>query len=114
MRKKRSWHLRFRWGYSKVYGWRRKKFAFGFLLGPLLFYKPNEVVYVKKYIDRDAILDVGIDLTKSAYEDAKAELFKSIPYDFGLISITSFTDYDIAYNRYGFLVEGVPKLAKEL
>lgn len=111
--RKKSWKLRFRFGYLKKYGW-RKKFAFGFLIGPILVYKPKHVIYVKKYIDRDAVLAVGVNLTEVVYEDAKKELFESIPYDFGLISITTLTDYEIDFNRYLLLVEGVPKPAKEL
>lgn len=105
--------FRFRFGYLKKYGW-RKKFAFGFTVGPLLVYKPQHVVYVKKYIDRDAILDAGTKLTELVYQDSKKELAESIPYDFGFISITSFVDYDIDFNRYVLLVEGVPKPLKEL
>lgn len=109
---RRTWKLRFRFGYLKKYGW-RKKFAFGSTIGPLLIYRPRHVVYVKKYMDRDAILDVGKKITEKAYEDSKKELFESIPYDFGLISITSFVDYEIDFNRYLLLVEGVPKPIKE-
>jgi hypothetical protein len=107
-----KWRLRFRLGYLKRYGW-SEKFAFGFLLGPLLFYKTGHMVYVRKLVDREAIERSYVNLMSLACEDAKEELFRAIPYDFGFMFIETYSDYDIDFNRYRLLVEGIPIPKKE-
>lgn len=78
----------------------------------LFVYKAKDVVYVKKYVDRKALVDVGLKITNMVYQEAKEELFRMIPYDFGYPSITTYTEYDIERNRQVTLVEGIPRPKK--
>lgn len=103
--------LRLRFGYLKRYGW-FKRFGFGFLLGPVLFYKSKQMLFVKKHIDRDALVDVGVNLTTMVYDEATKELFQSIPYDFIFRSVETLTYYDIDYNRYCLVTQGMPTKEK--
>lgn len=105
------WKLRFRFGYLKKYGW-FERFPFGWMIVGLFIYKATGVVYVKKHVDRDALLDSGGNLTEMVYSDAEEELFRATPYDFGYLAIITYMDYEIDYNRYVVLVEGVPRPEK--
>jgi hypothetical protein len=53
-------------------------------------------------------------MVKLAYDEAKEELFRLIPYDFGFLSVVTYSDYDIDRNRYGILVEGIPEPQKTI
>jgi hypothetical protein len=97
----------------KRYGY-FERFKIGFSIGPLLFYKTKHVVYVKKYIDRAAMNASYVNMVKLAYDEAKEELFRLIPYDFGFLFVGTYSDYDIDFNRYGILVEGIPRPQKTL
>lgn len=102
------WRLRFRLEYLKRYGW-FERFAFGFLLGPLFFYKTGGMVYVQKWVSQDAVDLVTFDLIRLTYDEAKEELFNSIPYDFGFMFVETYNDFDIDRNQHRLLVEGMPR-----
>lgn len=105
------WRVRFRFGYLKKYDWFHR-FAFGFTIGPIFFYKIDHMVYVKRLVDRDAMVMSNMNLFRLAIEDSKDELYRSIPYDFGFMLVETYSDYDIDYNRYRILVEGIPRPIK--
>lgn len=105
------WRLRFRLDYLKKYGW-FERFAFGFLIGPLLFYKTGQTVYVKKWISQNAIDLVTFDLIRLAYDEAKEEFFRSIPYDFGFLYFETFNDFDIDRDQHRIIIEGTPSILK--
>lgn len=102
----RKYRLHVNLRYIRRYGW-YKKFAFGFTVLCFLFYREGEMVYVKQYITPDQVIDNPF-IYSTVTQLLSVKLNKLVPFDFGFYSVETFHEYDIDFNREGFIMEGLP------
>lgn len=105
----KRWRMRFRWAYLMQYDWPHR-FAMGFVVLGILFYKPNSMVYYRIRTPRDAAELMGDNYYFWAHNvrnTAFNKLIESVPPDFGFGSISSYVDYDIDHNEEVYTIEGV-------
>lgn len=104
--RKTKYALRWNFRYISKHGLKHR-FLNGLSIGPLLFYKKGDLVWRRLKMERDVLLLASPEVISFMYTELQEELFSSVPYDFGAMSIDTYTDYSLDCQKMYITVEAI-------